>query len=172
MVTEPDLASLECHVLAGAYAGDLREDILNREVMKVGGAGGCHVLDEDDVIGQFPCAPRGGLDAVVGRDAAQHDRVDPSPAELEVEVGAGEGAPVAFEDDDVALLAQAGHQGAPAFGHRAHAGPQRVVDPLAGKIRAVRAPADMDEEDGRARLAKAGGEVLGCLHDLRASAGG
>ena len=71
-------------------------------VRGVGAAGG--VLGEHDVVAQLPRVARGRFHADRRRDAGQHDGPDAAAAQLQVQLGAVERAPLALQDVDVAGL--------------------------------------------------------------------
>ena len=70
----------------------------------VGGHGGHRVFDEDLIVAEFVGEARGAFDADICGDAAEDDRGDAATTELEIELCAGECAPLSFYDDEVARL--------------------------------------------------------------------
>ena len=60
---------------------------------------------ERDVVAVLVGGAGGGFHADAGGDARQHDLGDTAAAQLDVETGAVEGAPVALGDGDVAGVA-------------------------------------------------------------------
>ena len=69
---------------------------------------GAGIFDEHKGKAQAGTLTSGGLDACIGRDACEDDRVDPAGFELLLQVGAGKCAPMAFGDEDVAGLETSG----------------------------------------------------------------
>ena len=92
------------NVFAFDDAGNAREDIFERQGMGFGGVGGAGVLDHHEIVIAFPGVARGRFDAEIGGDAAENNGFDAAPAQVQVEIGAVKGTPVAFVDDDVAGL--------------------------------------------------------------------
>ena len=90
----------------------------------------------------------------------------PAPAQLQVELGAMEGSPIALDDDDVGGLRQAGRQLAP-VGGPVGAAAQRLVDIRGRRIGEIGREGDMHQYDDGARGAErprqrlAGGQRLG-----------
>ena len=72
--------------------------------MLFGVLGGAGVFDQHKGKSQSGTLPRSGFDAYVGRNAGQDDRVDAAVLELLLQIGAGEGAPMTFGNEDVAGL--------------------------------------------------------------------
>ena len=133
----------------------------------IGGAACTHgVLDEDERIAALVGVAGRRLHAVVRRDAAQHDGGDAAAAQLQVEVGAVEGASLPLGHDDVALLW-------PELGHdvgevgRGRPGRRRLVDRCMQAIAAVGPQGDVDQHDRGVRGAEGigqpdrGGDDLG-----------
>src|SRR5207248_1907102 len=81
-----------------------REDLLQavavRRLVEVGD----RVGGDRDVIAVFMGGAGGGLDADAGGDARQHDLGDTAAAQLQIQAGAVEGAPVLLADGDVGGL--------------------------------------------------------------------
>ena len=80
---------------------DSGQDLLDREPVHVLGEARDRVLGDDDCVIVLPALARGRLDAEIGRDARQYDGADPASAQLEIEFGAVECAPLPLLDEDV-----------------------------------------------------------------------
>src|ERR1700753_2485986 len=92
----------------GANASETREDIFKGETVMLGVLAGAGIFDEHKGKAQAGTLTRGGLDAYIGGDACEDDRVDAAGFKLLLEVGSGEGAPMALSDEDVAVLETSG----------------------------------------------------------------
>src|ERR1700741_1960280 len=95
-------------LIGGTDACETREDIFKGEAMVFGALGGASVFDEHKGKAEAGTLSRGGLDAYIGGDACEDDRVDAAGFKLLLEVGSGEGAPMALSDEDVAILETSG----------------------------------------------------------------
>src|SRR3984957_16025348 len=91
-----------------ANARETREDMFKGEAMVLGALGGASVFDEHKGKAEASPPTRGGLDAYIGGDTCEDDRVDAPGFKLLLEVGSGEGAPMALSDEDVAMLETSG----------------------------------------------------------------
>lgn len=112
-----------------------------------------------------------GLDADAGGDAGQHDLGDPAAAQLQVEVGAVEGAPVPLGDGDVLVVpGQFVDDDVPAL--REAAGAAGSVVAAAYGVRSVGGGGDPYEDDREALCAEGVREQHGPLHDLGGGVGG
>src|SRR3984957_18679767 len=83
-------------LIGGANAGQTREDLFERKTMLVGVNARASVFDEHKGKAEASALACGGLDAVVCGDTGEDNRVDATGLELLLQVGAGEGAPVAL----------------------------------------------------------------------------
>src|SRR5580692_5869496 len=90
-------------LIGGANAGETREDMFKGEAVMLGVLAGAGIFDEHEGKAQAGTLTRGGLDACIGGDACEDDRVDAAGFKLLLEVGSGEGAPMALSDEDVAM---------------------------------------------------------------------
>src|SRR5580704_8016087 len=81
-------------LIGGPDSRETREDLFKRVAVLFGVLGGAGVFDQHKGKSQSGALPRGGLDACIGGDACEDDRVDAAGFKLLLEVGAGEGAPV------------------------------------------------------------------------------
>src|SRR3984957_11418352 len=158
-----DLGKGGQNLIGGTDACETREDIFKSEAMVFGALGGASVFDEHKGKAEASTLTRGGLDAYIGGDACEDDRVDAAGFKLLLEVGSGEGAPMALSDEDVAMLETSGGSDLRCCGGQwlvAQVG--RLVD---GKLHEV-VEIDADIDDGRAVNGEGGGKSFGVLDDL------
>src|ERR1700677_3368865 len=87
-------------LIGGANASETREDMFKGEAVMLGALGGAGVFDEHKGKAEAGALASRGLDARVGGDPGEDDRVDAARFELLLEVGSGEGAPMALRDED------------------------------------------------------------------------
>src|ERR1700678_3467717 len=92
------------NLVGGADACETREDMFKGEAMVFGALGGAGVFDDHKGKAEAGALTRGGFDACIGGNACEDDRIDAAGFKLQLEVGSGEGAPVALRDEDVAML--------------------------------------------------------------------
>src|SRR6202035_3735987 len=95
-------------LIGGANASETWEDIFKGEAVMLGVLAGAGIFNEHKGKAQARTLTRGGLDAGIGGDAGEDDRVDAAGFKLLLEVGSGEGAPMALRDEDVAMLETSG----------------------------------------------------------------
>src|SRR6266550_6643712 len=151
------------NLIGGADAGETRKDIFKGEAVMLSVLAGAGIFDEHKGKAQAGTLTRGGLDAGVGGDAGEDDRVDAAGFKLLLEVGSGEGAPMALSDKDVAMLETSGRSDLRCCGGQwlvAQVG--RLVD---GKLHEV-VEIDADVDDGSAVNAEGVGKFLGVFDDL------
>src|ERR1700733_6604042 len=91
-------------LIGGANASETRKDIFKGEAVMLGVLAGAGIFDEHKGKAEAGALASRGLDAGVGGDASEDDRVDAAGFKLLLEVGSGEGAPMALGDEDVAGL--------------------------------------------------------------------
>src|ERR1700759_2790359 len=91
-------------LLGGTDARETREDMFKGEAVALGVLAGAGIFNEHKGKARASTLTRGGLDACIGGDACEDDRVDAAGFKLLLEVGSGEGAPVPLRDEDVAGL--------------------------------------------------------------------
>src|SRR5580693_5689611 len=115
-------------LIGGANASETRENIFKGEAVMLGVLTGAGIFDEHEGKPQAGTLTRGGLDACVGGDAGEDDRVDAAGFKLLLEVGAGEGAPMALGDQDVAMLETSGRS------NLRCSGGDRLVAPVVGLV--------------------------------------
>jgi hypothetical protein len=95
-------------LIGGANASETREDIFKGEAVMLGVLAGAGIFDEHKGKAEAGTLASRGLDAGVGGDAGEDDRVDAAGFELLLKIGAGEGTPMALGDEDVARLEAGG----------------------------------------------------------------
>src|SRR5580693_7537342 len=151
------------NLIGGANASQTREDIFKGEAVMLGVLAGAGIFDEHEGKAQAGTLTRGGLDASIGGNACEDNRVDAAGFKLLLEVGSGEGSPMALSDEDVAMLET---------GERSdlrRSGGQRlvaqVVRLVGGKLHEV-VEIDADIDDGSAMCAKSFGEFPGIFDNL------
>src|SRR5271155_2682383 len=91
-------------LIGGANAGQTREDIFKGEAVMLGVLAGAGIFDEHKGKAEAGALAGSRLDARVGGDAGEDDRVDAAGFKLLLQVGSGEGAPMSLGDEDVAGL--------------------------------------------------------------------
>ena len=125
------------------------------------------VFDEHDLIAVFEGLPRRGLHAHVGRDTPDHQGLDATAPQLQVELGAVEGAPLPLGDDDIPRrLLQFRRESGPFRGQLRGAG-QRTIDRLLQGVGKVGSPRHVGQDDGSPGCAKMPGEARADLEDRR-----
>src|SRR3984885_3658378 len=97
-------------LIGGTNASETREDIFKGEAVMLGVLAGAGIFDEHEGKAQAGPLTRGGLDACIGGDACEDDRVDAAGFKLLLKVGSGEGAPMALSDEHVAILETSGRR--------------------------------------------------------------
>src|SRR5580700_7072649 len=103
-----DLGKGGQNLIGGTDACETREDIFKGEAVMLGILAGAGIFDEHEGKAQAGTLTRGGLDACIGGDAREDDRVDAAGFKLLLEVSSGEGSPMALSDEDVAMLETSG----------------------------------------------------------------
>src|ERR1700678_3797198 len=83
-------------LIGGANASETREDIFKGEAVMLGVLAGAGIFDEHEGKAQAGTLTRGGLDASIGGNACEDDRVDAAGLTLLLEVGSSEGSPMAL----------------------------------------------------------------------------
>src|ERR1700761_4404835 len=97
-------------LIGGANASETREDIFKGEAVVLGILAGAGIFDEHEGKAQAGTLTRGGLDASIGGNACEDNRVDAAGFKLLLEVCSGEGAPMALSHEDVAMLETSGRR--------------------------------------------------------------
>ena len=126
--------------------------------MGVGGQVGHRVGGEGDVVAVFVGGAGGRLDADAGRDTGQHDLGDAAAAQVDVEVGAVERAPVPLGDDDVLGMPGQLVDDLVGIGGR-RTGPALQLGAAGQAIGAVGGEADPDQDHGKVVLPERIGEL-------------
>src|SRR5580700_2368391 len=158
-----DLGKGGQNLIGGANAGQTREDIFKGEAVMLGVLTGAGIFDEHKGKAEASTLTRRGLDAGVGGDAGEDDRVDAAGFELLLEVGSGEGAPMALRDEDVAgLKASSRSDLGGDSGQRLVAQVVRLVDRKFHEV--VHVNADVDDRSGMD--AEGLGKFFGVFDDL------
>src|SRR5579862_8772467 len=158
-----DLGKGGQNLIGGANAGKTREDIFKGEAVMLGVLAGAGIFDEHKGKAEAGALAGCGLDACVGGDACENDRVDAAGFKLLLEVGSGEGAPMALSDEDVAMLETSGRSNLRCCGGQWLVAPVvRLVD---GKRHEV-VEIDADIDDGSAANAEGVGKFPGVFDDL------
>src|ERR1700689_3376606 len=103
-----DLGKGGQNLIGGTDACETREDIFKGEAVVFGALGGASIFDEHEGKAEARTLTRGGLDAHIRGDACEDDRVDAAGFKLLLKIGSGEGSPMAFSDEDVAMLETSG----------------------------------------------------------------
>src|SRR5580698_6634073 len=158
-----DLGKGGQNLIGGTDACETREDIFKGEAMVFGALGGASVFDEHEGKAQAGTLTRGGLDACIGGDACENDRVDAAGFKLLLEVGSSEGAPMALSDEDVAMLETSGRSDLRCCGGQwLVAQIVRLVDRKVHEVIEI----DADVDDGSALTAEGVGKFFGVFDDL------
>src|SRR6202020_1466203 len=92
------------------------KDVADGKVVHLGGQAARGIFGKNDGIAVFPCLSCRRLDAHVRCDASQNDCLDTAAAQLQVQLRAMEGAPLALGDENVARPCQSIDQLAEIFG--------------------------------------------------------
>jgi len=71
--------------------------------MLIGRSGAARVFGNDQVEAQLPGVAGGRFHADIGGNSAQDNGVDAATAQLQLQIGAVKGAPLAFGDFDIAV---------------------------------------------------------------------
>ena len=158
-----DLGKGGQNLIGGTDAGETREDIFKGEAVMLGVLAGAGIFDEHKGKAEAGALAGGGLNARVGGDAGEDDRVNAAGLELLLQVGSGEGASVTLGDEDVAGLETSGRSDLRCCGGQWLV-PQvvRLVD---GKLHEV-VEIDADVDDGSAVNAEGLGKFFGVFNDL------
>ena len=144
-------------LIGGANACKTREDIFKGEAMVFGALGGASVFDEHKGKAEASTLTRGGLDAYIGGDACEDDGVDAAGFKLLLEVGSGEGAPMALSEEDVAMLETSGRSDLRCCGGQWFVAPVvRLVDRKLHEVVQI----DADVDDGSALTAEGVGKFF------------
>jgi hypothetical protein len=150
-------------LIGGANARETRKDIFKGEAVMLGVLAGTGVFDEHKGKAEAGALASRGLDAGVGGDASEDDRVDAAGLKLLLEIGSREGAPMALRDEDVAMLETSGRSDLRCCGGQwLVATIVRLVDREVHKVVEI----DSDVDDGSALTAEGVGKFLGVFDNL------
>src|SRR5579862_865871 len=145
------------NLIRGTDACETREDMFKGEAMVLGVLAGAGIFNEHKGKAQASTLTRGGLDACIGGDACEDDRVDVAGFKLLLEVGPGEGSPMALSDEDVAKLETSGRSDLRCCGgHWLVAPIVRLVDSKVQKVVEI----DPHVDDGSALTAEGVGKFF------------
>src|ERR1700721_1255207 len=78
------------------------KDVADSKVVHLGGQAAGGIFGKNDEIAVFPCLSCRRLDAHVRCDASQNDSLDTAAAQLQIQLRAMEGAPLALGDENAA----------------------------------------------------------------------
>ena len=134
--------------------------------MHVGRPRGAEILDGDNVEAELPALPRGRFNAEIGRNAAEHEGLDATAAELEFEFRAVEGTPLPLGDQKIAWRRQILHKIAPAGGQGAR-NAHRFVHGLQRRVGEIRREFDPHQKDRRMGGAETACQNFGGGDDIR-----
>ena len=156
------------HGIRGSHQTDARENALNHEVVPLGSEAGHCIFRENQLIGALEGVARGGFDSEVCGNAAEDDRANPAPPQVQVEIRAIECAPLALRDNKIAFArANLGQNFRPVRRKRpAHL--KRRVDLRIHCVLAIGGEGDPHQRNDRSAFAKLRGEAHGIAHHLRA----
>src|SRR5579863_9591920 len=98
------LAASQSDVAALNYAAETGHDVLHRHFMAFGDGTGGSVLYDQQLVTVFVRLPRRRFHADLRRYAAQHDGPDMASAQLQIELGAVERAPLSLGNPQVTWL--------------------------------------------------------------------
>ena len=150
-------------LLGRANAREAREDMFKGEAMMLGVLAGAGIFDEHKGKAEASTLTRGGLDACIGGDAGEDDRVDAAGFKLLLEFGSGEGAPMALSDENVAMLKTSGSSDLRCCGGQWLVAPiVWLVDRMVHEVVEI----DADVDDGSAMTAESVGKFFGVFDDL------
>src|SRR5690242_2614795 len=90
-------------LLRGADAAEARKNFRDGELVRLRFHAAHRILGEDDFVAALPRIARGRFHAEVRGDSAEHDCFDAAAAQLQIEIGSVERAPLPLADEDVAL---------------------------------------------------------------------
>ena len=164
--------STECRDDFGgrAHSAHRRQDVRHRVCVQHLGARGHGVGDEDLLVAALEGGARRRLDAEVGRDAREDDRLDGATAEMHLEVGAVERIRLMLRDDDVARLTIELRDELTEIGRRVERRAW-VVGLRPRKEHTVRTRIDVHEYDKRTSLSKGCGQFGAVRNDVGGGVG-
>src|SRR6202167_1433841 len=84
-----DLGKGGQNLIGGTDAWETREDIFKGEAVMLGVLAGAGIFDEHEGKAEAGTLARGGLDACIGGDACEDDRVNAAGFQLLLKVGSG-----------------------------------------------------------------------------------
>src|SRR5580698_5406236 len=141
------------------------KDVANSKVVQLGGQAARGIFGKNDGIAVFPCLSCRRLDAHVGCDACQNDSLDTAAAQLQIQLRAMEGTPLALGDENVARPCQSIDQLAEIFGKAARRCGEGLIDRLPQGVFEILGEANIDENDRRPCFAEGIRERAAGLRD-------
>src|SRR6202030_1281234 len=141
------------------------KDVADSKVVHLRGHGARGIFGKNDGIAVFPCLSCRRLDADVRCDASQNDCLDTAAAQLQIQLRAMEGAPLALGDENVARLRQSIDQLAEIFGKAARRCGEGLIDRLPQGVFEILGEAYIHEHDGRPCFAEGVRERAAGLRD-------
>src|SRR5258708_15514243 len=142
------------------------KDVADSKGVHLGGHGARGILGKNDGIAVFPCLSCRRLDAYVRCDARQNDCMDTAAAQLQIQLRAMKGAPLALGDENVARLCQTIKQLAEIFRKAAGRCGEGLIDRLPQGVFEILGEAYIHEHDRRACFAKCVCKLAANLRDL------
>src|SRR3984957_9680193 len=130
-------------------AADPWKDVPERKVVHLGEQAAGSVFGKNDGIAVFPCLSCRRLDAHVRCDASQNDCLDTAAAQLQIQLRAMEGTPLALGDENVARLCQSIDQLAEIFGKAARRCGEGLIDRLPQGVFEILGEAYIHDNDRR-----------------------
>src|SRR6185437_1809055 len=154
------------HLPRRPHAADGRKIPSDRKGVQICLARRHRVFDEHEVVSEVVAGARRRLDADVGRDSADHDRVHAAPAQLQIEIRAVERTRLMLGDADVRLGGiELGHDLGPVA--RRLEWRTRPVDDRSRKQYAVRSRVHVHEHDEATAFPKSGCELRRARNHVR-----
>ena len=141
------------------------KDVADSKVVHLGGQAARGIFGKNDGIAVFPCLSCRRLDAHVRCDASQNDCLDTAAAQLQIQLRAMEGTPLALGDKNVTWLCQSIDQLAEIFGKAARRCGEGLIDRLPQGVFEILGEAYIHENDRRACFAKGIRERAADLRD-------
>ena len=133
--------------------------------MHLGGQAARGIFGKNDGIAVFPCLSCRRLDAHVRCDASQNDCLDTAAAQLQIQLRAMEGTPLALGDENVARLCQSIDQLAEIFGKAARRCGEGLIDRLPQGVFEILGEAYIHDNDRRPCFAEGVRERAAGLRD-------
>src|ERR1700728_3664776 len=139
--------------------------VADSKVVHLGRQAARGIFGKNDGIAVFPCLSCRRLDADVRCDASQNDCLDTAASQLQIQLRAMEGAPLALGDENVARLCQSIDQLAEIFGKAARRCGEGLIDRLPQGVFEILGEAYIHEHDRRPCFAEGVRERAAGLRD-------